>query len=259
MKTKLIMLIALSTFSFQLSTFNCFSQTFQTLTDTNVIFHDYIPDVVVSNPYVDTLKIDINQDGINDLQFYLHYSPATSAYVKSLSNGCKTAFFIQSNTNDSLTSNSLIWVSGDRYWASSMGYQNRLGVIITVGTDNYYGWVQVTYSTGPIAFTIDKYAFCKIANYPFLYGQTSIGTGINEIIATDSTQVFINDAGNLTVQSGKIINSVTLTSVTGVVVVSQNNINSYSANISTAGITHGTYIVQVQFADLSVYTKQIIL
>ena len=107
--------------------------------------------------------------------------------------------------------------------------------------------------------TIDKFAFCKIPNYPFHKGQTTISTGIQNTNTPDSTAVYIGNSGNVIIESGKLIKYITLTSATGIIVTSQNNINSYTANISTAGIAHGTYIVQVQFADLSTYTKQIVL
>jgi len=254
MKTRILIITIIALMSFSLK-----SQTFQTLTDTNVIFYDYIPDVVVTNPLIDTLKIDMNQDGILDIQFYLHYYSPGGAYVKTLTVNCNRAFFMTSNTNDSLTSSLLNWGSGDAVWTSFSNYQNRLGVRITDGVNYYYGWIHVTYSVGPQAMTIDKYAFCKIANYPFLYGQTTINTGIHTINSPDSTNVYLGQGNSVMVESGKLIKNVTVTSATGVVVASQNNVNSYSANISTAGIAHGTYIVQVQFTDLTVFTKQIVI
>ena len=232
------------------------AQTLQTLNDTNVIFHDYVPDVVLSTPS-DTLKIDINQDGLLDIQFYFHYYPFTSPYFKTLNSNCKYASFPPTH-DDSLTSSTLYWWSGDDEWTVSPG-DYRLGIKILDGTNNYYGWIHILKTINPNTMTIDKYAFCKIANYPFLYGQTTISTNMPNINITDSTNVYLGNSGNVIVESGKLIKSLTLTSTTGVVVASQNNINSYSANISTAGIVHGTYIVQVQFTDLSIYTKQIVM
>ena len=238
--------------------FSLKSQTMQTLTDTNVIFYDYIPDIVLSN-LSDTLKIDINQDGLNDFQFYLkQLSPCKVAFVKTLNSNCKIGVFYPTNT-DSLAN--LSYASGDYQWLDPL-YPNRLGVKIIDGTNNYYGWVDVIIvpdGNCDRIITINKYAFCKIANYPFLYEQTTISTGIQNTNTPDNTTVYIGNSGNVIVESGKLIKNLTLTSTTGVVVASQNNINSYSANLSTAGIVHGTYIVQVQFTDLITYTKQIVL
>ena len=233
------------------------SQVLGTLTDTNVVYYDYIPDIVVSNPQTDTLKIDINQDGILDVQFYLHYYPATNCYIKTLNSNCKIAFWGITNNNDTIPS-LLYWLSGDKYWYYN-DYQSRLAIRITDGVNYYYGWVHVSYSNPPQALTIDKYAFCKIANYPFLYGQTTISTGIHTINSTDSTNVYLTQGNSVIIESGKLIKNVKVTSTTGAVVALQNNVNSNNATINTAGIAHGTYIVQVQFTDLSVYTKQIVL
>jgi hypothetical protein len=247
---KIIFIITLTLISFLLK-----SQTI----DTNVIFHDYIPDIVLSNPQTDTLNIDINQDGLLDLRFYIYsMSPAPEPFVKTLNGNCQISFFSHSTT-DTLTSSLIHWGSGNYQWTYFNTY-DRIGVKITNNTYIYYGWVKATVSGGygSRIITIDKYAFCKIANYPFLYGQTSTITNVPIINMEDSTNVYVIN-NSVIIQSGKVIKNVTLTSIIGSVVASQNNVNSTSANISTAGLANGTYIVQVQFVDNSIFTKQIVI
>ena len=234
------------------------SQTLETLTDTNVIFHDYIPDIIVTNPYTDTLKIDLNQDGVLDVQFYIHYYPAPIPYVLTLSSNCHLGFFKYINTSDSLLNSAIVWLSGDVYWNDDY-YQNKLGVRLTVGTDHYYGWVAVTYTRQPPKYVIDKYAFCKIANYPFLYGQTEISTGIPKNSASDEANIRISDSGNIvSIESIKQINSITITNTNGINVVSRNKIRSNNVEISISDLTKGMYIIQVQFTDSKIFTKQIV-
>lgn len=234
------------------------SQNREILTDTNVIFHDYIPDVIVTDPYNDTLKIDINQDGILDFQFCINYYPAPIPYLLVLNVNCKIGFFMNSNNSDSLLNPLIYWCSGNCYWDYD-DYQNKLGVRLTVGADYYYGWVAVTYTRQPPKYVIDSYAFCKIPNYPFLYGQTEISTGTPKNNISDNIKIFTSASGSsLMVESEKQIKSVTITNTNGVIVVDQKNIKSNNAEIGVAGLAHGTYIVKVQFADSKIYTQQIV-
>jgi hypothetical protein len=247
---KIIFIITLTLMSFLLK-----SQTI----DTNVIFHDYIPDVVLSNPQTDTLNIDINQNGLLDLRFYLRWYPSQDPRVKTLNSNIHISFIIPTH-NDSLTSSSLFWLIGDYLVRLSSIYGDHIGVKISNGSNDYYGWVHAIVS-GSYPYeiiTIDKYAFCKIANYPFLYGQTSTITNVPVINEQDSTNVYVIN-NSVIIQSGKVIKNVTLTSIAGSLVASQNNVNSTSAYISTSGLAHGTYIVQVLFVDNSIFTKQIVI
>jgi len=239
-------------------TFSLKSQSFQTLTDTNVIFVDYNPDVILHYNYnQESLSIDINNDSVLDFKFYFTPGSNPGSYISDLNTNCKYTSVWDTVSNDSLNNPAISWSSGANFWYSPT--DAIFGIKIISGSNNYYGWIHAVLSFVPWIMTIDKYAFCKIPNYPFHKGQTTLITNIPNIITPDSTYVYLGSGNSIVVQSGKIINSVTLTSTTGIVVASQNNINSYSTNISTAGIAHGTYIVQVQFTDLSNYTKQIVL
>lgn len=59
MKSKLsiLLLTLISVFSFKAQ-------------DTNIIYHDIVPDYVIT-AYLDTFKVDINDDGLNDVSFYM--------------------------------------------------------------------------------------------------------------------------------------------------------------------------------------------
>jgi len=232
-------------------------------TDTNVIYHDYNPDVILYGSYesTDSLSIDINQDSSLDFKFYyVNVSGGPYPYVKNMHDNCKYTLYSFINNYDSLNNPSINWLSGNIYWNSESFY-DTIGIKIISGSDNYYGWIRTTYvNATPEEIIIDKYAFCKIPNYPFRLGQTEIITSIVSQESNDSTVVYVSDSGSgVVVQSSKTITNVSLTNIQGVVVSSQSYINSGNATISTAGFAHGSYIVQVKFSDGGVYTKQVVL
>ena len=252
MKTKILILSILTVLSFSLMS--------QTLNDTNIIFVDFDPDIVlIGNINVrDSLRIDINQDGILDFKFYYQpYSGGLYPYVGSMNNNCRYNHFNVAN-NDSLNDPSIIWLLGNNFW----GFSDVMwGIKIISGSDDYYGWIHaICGSSNAFLMTIDKHAFCKIPNYPFHLGQTTLTSVSQNFYIPDSITVHLENSGNtVIVQSGKIIKRVILTSINGIEVATQSNINSYSTRINVTGIARGAYIVQVQFKDLTISTKQIVL
>lgn len=252
MKTTIILIIGLG-ISLLLK-----SQSFQILSDTNVIFNDYIPDINLTNPSTDSLLIDINQDGISDIQFYIVFSSTQNwTYIKSLNNNINYAFIWLSLNTDSLASNSLTWNSVAKWW-NPIDCPEKIGVRFSIEDFIYYGWIRVYHT--PYTTNIDKYAFCKIANYPFLWGQTEIISGLPDVRQARNTNVFTYVTGNtLVVQSDKLIKGVKLIKISGIVVISQDNINSGIATIDKSVLAHGTYIVHGTFMDDEVFTIQVIL
>ncbi|MEI6851482.1 MAG: T9SS type A sorting domain-containing protein [Bacteroidota bacterium] len=257
MKTKLFLIT-----TFVLLTFFAKSQSLQLTSDTNVIFHDFIPDTSLFCNLIqhDSLRIDINQDGVMD--FKIFYGPFSDCYpyVGCLNSNTRFYYF-NDNDLDSLNNPSIPWIAGVNFWTPTQNQGVKFGVKIISGGKNYYGWIRAM--GGPnisgVPLIVDKYAFCKIPNYPFHLGQTEIVTNVSPVIAPDNTNIYVANSGNnLVIHSGKIIKNVTLTSLNGVVVLFVDYINSNESSLSISGIAHGTYIVQVQFSDLSIYTKQIV-
>lgn len=228
--------------------------------DTNIIYHDVNPDYIVTAPPLDTFKIDINDDGLNDVAFYIVYTSPIWHYVSNLHLNCNYAFFNQGQ-NDSLTG-SFYWQNTSFSWLHTMD-STRIAVRLIDGTDYYYGWVRVKFDSENVSpykktITIKEYAFCKIANYPFLFGQTELATSVNELPNENNTQVYFNGStSNIVIQSDKQLKEVKLVNMLGATVRTANNINSLNANISTNNLAHGNYIVQVKFKDASVYAVQV--
>lgn len=236
---------------------------FKAQTDTNVIFFDYIPDTIINSMpgLSDTVKIDINLDGTDDLMFYQKTWSFKQDMIKILHANCQFAFF-DSTYSDSLTNPSLIYhgstIGSGSVWPPQDD-RGRIAVRLIDGADYYYGWIRavLTYDY-PRSITIDKYAFCKIANYPFLFGQTELATSVNEILNEHNTQVYFNGStANIVIQSDKQLKEVKLVNMLGATVKSFNNVNALNTNISTNNLAHGNYIVQVKFKDASVYAVQV--
>ena len=86
-----------------------------TISDSNFLIHDYIPDTILYGVsglynYGDSLSIDINDDGIKDFKFYYEIGSLMYFYVSSLNN-CS---YKNLNVTDTitLTNNNISWYMG---------------------------------------------------------------------------------------------------------------------------------------------------
>ena len=242
------------------------SQTMEALTDTSVIYYDYNPDSYIydcitigSLHHGDTFKIDLNNDTIYDIKFY--FVPYLPSYpympiIQTMNNNTKWAIFPVSYS-DSLSNPSLTWRDSSNFYSSF-----RVGIRITSGANYYYGWVRTLSASQDYNisyFLIYEYAFCKIPDYPFLWGQTQIITHMMEINSDNSEKVMINQNNNLLfIQSKAEIKNVTITSISGAKVFLKSTINSNTTEINTDNLASGIYIVKVEHKDGSTFTKQIV-
>jgi hypothetical protein len=265
MKTKLFLLIL----SISLSIHGKAQPSLITTCDSNFLIHDYVPDTILYGVtglynHGDFLSIDINDDGILDFKYYYVFtSGGLYRYIGNLNTNCSYSHFSTTDTI-SLVNPTIFWYSGALYW-SYLDFKDRIFALrLQIGSDYYYGWIHAMAGytdevpTSRATITVDKYAFCKIPNYPLHLGQTEI-VGIQENSTPDSTHMYLANSGNtLIVNSGKTIKNVTVFNATGSLVASQQNINASTANVSMAGLAHGTYLVQVVFGDMSSYARQVL-
>lgn len=235
-------------------------------TDTNIIITDLNPDVYIWHTnylqsHTDSFKIDINDDDTLDIKFYFLNTKYSMHYIAPLNAKCFFAFFDPSN-NDSLSSSQIHWYSYPFQWLIPLVDSVRLGIKFVNGNDVYYGWVRaLTKNEGPYikSYTIDKYAYCKMPNYPLLWGQTEITTSIpdEKMCTTGIVTISLNN-DQVLINSKNVIQNVTVTGITGTEVLTKTGINSKSAEINIGNIAHGTYIVRIEHKDGTVYTKQIV-
>jgi hypothetical protein len=260
MKALIILIILLG-----FSILNSFSQ--ENTGNTNLIYHDYIPDLRL-NPSSDTMKIDINQDNIPDIGIYFYNRSDGGIFlVESLNKNCQYAniYLSSGNSTDSLTRNSLRWGTESSN-CFEIECHGKIGLKFTLNDSTYYGWIKGAQTWMGDAenrrtwFTIENYAFCTIANYPLLWGQTEIITGNNPINSNNNIKFFVNGTGDsIVVQSDKIIKTIKLLNLSGVVIKTWEKVQSMNATLSTTGLTHGAYLVQVTYSGNKVFTEKIVL
>lgn len=235
-------------------------------TDTNVIYFDLDPDVYIWHTtylqsHTDSFKIDLNEDDTLDIKFYFMNSKYSMHYIASLNTKCVYAFF-NSSDSDSLSSSNLNWWTYPFQWLIPMVDSVRLGVKFINGSDVYYGWIKaLAMNEGPYikSYTIDKYAFCKIPNYPFMWGQTEIFTQIPDVQFDHPEIVTVCQTGNiLLVNSKELIKTITLLNIAGMEVYSKSGLNENAIQINTGNYTHGAYIIKIGHKDGSMTTKKIV-
>ncbi|MCF8359062.1 MAG: T9SS type A sorting domain-containing protein [Prolixibacteraceae bacterium] len=234
----------------------------QNITNENAIFYyDFVPDSQLVSP-VDTLKIDINQDRVLDIAFYLvQTSGGDYCYVRSINKNCEFSFFPSEYCSDSLTCDSLKWRIADLPWIEYYS-GNKLALRFTINNNFYYGWLkgyQLYDSNNSKAFYIDKYAFCTIPDYPLLWGQTTL-TGIEEPGLVKTVRAFVNQPEKqITVEADKKIKQVKLVNMNGATVTTIKKVNTTSATLNTAGLPGGAYLVQVTLNNGNVQTVKVLL
>jgi len=148
--------------------------------ENKIYFHDFIPDTLLRYQ-VDTLKIDINQDCISDIAFYLVFtSGGTYCYLKSINPDCQYAFFPDDYCLDLLTCDSLRWRTIQSAWIEYDNHK-KLALRFSINNQYYYGWLRgYQIYSDTFSFFVDQYAFCPIPGYPLLWGQTVL-TDVNDI------------------------------------------------------------------------------
>jgi hypothetical protein len=241
---------------------NVYSQT--DTTGNKLLFHDYQPDVLLLNPYYDSLYIDFNRDKINDVVFYL--VPASGggpyAYIKPTNPNCAFSL-LNYYHSDSLKNDSIRWHT-EKLWMLGEPTYNRIekvGIRIQDGGKNYYGWVKVFFVTSQFNRIehIDQYAFCTIPDYPLVWGQNVL-TGDGKKRELPNQGIIINKKdGSIEVQSEKTVKEVRLLNSSGALLKWKHQNKSKNVHIETQGLPHGTYLIQVSFADQKFYSEKIAL
>jgi hypothetical protein len=227
---------------------------------TEILVHDYDSDICLKSTNMDSLKIDVDNDGVLDIMFY--FESVSSGYyqkIKSLIEKCQIALIIDTK-NDSLKSSTLVWHS-DFTYLMGMFKSEKIGIQINENERNYYGWAHVIFSSEnrERIITIDKYAFCTIPDYPLLWGQTEL-TGKKEIILQDKVKVSVDvHSKSINIQSKEVIKEISLMNSAGRVIQKWRNVKSSKVDISSEGIKGGVYLFRVKNMNNEVFTGKVVL
>ena len=178
-----------------------------------IIYNDFEPDLSKyitwlgdSSGRMDSLDVDINQDGQIDLWFSGYVQHGALLPTTHVSQGWEYCYpYPKGNTL--LNADTLQWNQATDDWLGTGTFMGRIGLRRTIGDQHYYGWMQVycdTLPTQPYPGTIgrniyiDRMAYCTLPDYPLRWGQTSM-----ESIAWEGSEWYYeiqNDDGSITYQ-----------------------------------------------------------
>lgn len=173
-----------------------------------IIYTDFDPDLtlVESINSNDSIVLDIDNDGIDDLKFFFVFYQFTVPVYQAL-NGWNLC-----GVSDSTFLNSEILQWRESYYLQP--YTTYIGMKKVVGTDCYYAWFytydgQTKTQKGTKAATlfIDRTAYSPLPNYPLQAGQTSYYNEVNENTVQPFVVVHPNPTNGLVTITGKKLNS----------------------------------------------------
>ena len=165
-----------------------------------IIYSEYEPDTCFVLNYPDTLSLDLNQDGIHDIYFYLvhHSASGYMTYMRPVtqwrwSNSIRIEQnFWQPLTDTTTIDESLYWESGQSFfsgydspewWYFAFRHQAEDGI--------HYGWAHIK-CTGYCRFCISGMGYCTLPDQPIRWGQTEL-LSVDETVSTD----FVTELFNL--------------------------------------------------------------
>ena len=157
-----------------------------------VIYTDFKPDLKIAWDSHDTIQLDFDQDGVNDLRLYYAYWGHDLMRIQEPLNGFDIRI-IQDGETDIYPEDPYAWShSGDFPWGWWNHYDDHfierpMAVRKVIDNNVFYGWYRV-YAIDSSYVTnnpyhqfedrqwmyIDKMAFCTIPDYPIAWGQTTI-------------------------------------------------------------------------------------
>lgn len=175
-----------------------------------IIYLDFEPDTCKYVTEIDSLEIDIDQDGQIDVRFSGYCQHGALLMTTHVSQGWE-----QCNPypleNTLLNSDSLHWQSYWDDWFGSGTFMGRIGLRKVIGDQYCYGWMQVYCDTVPTHpypgavgrnTYVDRMAFCDIPNYPLVWGQTKI-LGFEETAQTSFATLHPNPTNSLVTITGE--------------------------------------------------------
>lgn len=204
-------------------------------------------------------RIDMNNDSVYDIIFKRGFVKLAGYRIDPyVSDTAKFRLHMKTTQtpSDTLSSPLILWERGT---SINFIYADMFGVRYFDGTDYYYGWIRATDSIAPpydsFFLKFYEFFFCKIPNYPLIFGQVPASLTENQ---HSTTYVNISKQKNqIMLNSNKTIKSVAISNVQGVTIYSAGHIFSTQHTASLTSITTGIYIVRVTFDDNSVITKKI--
>ena len=181
--------------------------------EATILYTDFEPDLYKyitwsenPNSGMDSLDVDLDQDGLVDLWFSGYVQHGALLLTTDVAEGweyCRP----YPEVNTLLDADTLQWRQTTDDWFGTGTFMGRIGLRRKVGNQYYYGWMKVYCDTVPTQpypgaigrnTYIDRMAYCTIPDYPLRWGQTCLYG-----ICLEGTEWYYeiqNDDGSITYQ-----------------------------------------------------------
>jgi hypothetical protein len=159
-----------------------------------IIFTDFEPDLVITNTEEEAIVIDFDNDGTNDIRFNMTWHSA-GGYMTHIKVSGNWRMSEVPDDNDTLTSIELWGYGYDWY---EYGESERFAARKPVDNGFVYVWFRAywyrTINPSTYHIVFDKFAYCTIPDYPLLWGQTTITAGVEEETIENDFVIYPNPA-----------------------------------------------------------------
>lgn len=246
----------------------------------NIIYTVFDPDYniyntscveVYENFLVNCDSIDINHDGIWDINFWYAWSSVAGLEPKFRINhvdnmrACyicdQDEYEYLSEFNYNITGGSYMDYS-DLCDVIALNHEYKMGFRKAVNGGWCYGWLRCTVilfpSYGGCTFKLIDMAYCTIPDYPLVFGQTEFMDIDENEYDTSDARLFPNPAEDrLSLQLSEDVScmNVEIYGIDGRLLKSQND---NFENIDVSGLCSGIYIAKIYLEDGTIVSKKIV-
>ena len=235
-------------------------------TENRIIYQEFEQDFWITLSVNQSYDIDINLDGLSDLR-YTTFEGASGAYTLASSfvavspwQVCYYSTIVWGYPYENyfldigfpLNDTSLCW-GGLCHAVSISPYPNtfplcyKIGLRYRDGEDFYYGWGEFEENReggSKALFHIARACFCTIPNYPLRWGQTNLGSGVEETEAAAFAFVHPNPTNGLVTITGEGLRRAEAVNVLGQRVAMATG-EGNQLTIDLGGLPSGIYFVNV--------------
>jgi hypothetical protein len=230
-----------------------------------VLYRDFKPDLGIAwDPYLgDTIHLDFDNDGINDLRFYFAYWHPRVVMLQEPLKGFDIRA-IQEDEIDIYPDDYWSWIHSGFYpvvWTYCFSTSHSTDFVCRKAVDSnyYYGWyrayvVDSSYISGhsPVEkarIYVDKMAFCTVPNYKLEWGETRIidmdnSPRTNLIPKTSAIQVHPNPTSGLVTITGQDLKTAEVFNALGQCVVAATG-EGERLTVDLNGLPAGVYFVTI--------------
>ena len=231
-----------------------------------IIYRDFDPDLYVgalTYPFpLDTLKVDIDQDGIYDFELFMTI-PSPAFGISALWQTCDEWYYrVRPSEADSMVPFNGTWFNPYRpqmftFYENPTFINDMIGFRKTINGKYYYAWMTIYVtreinginSPGHGVFDevrayVDNVAYCTIPDYPLRWGQTSLTESIEEAESTTFATIHPNPTKDIITVTGENLQQTEVFNMLGQQVFSIKG-EGNGLQIDMTALPAGVYFVNV--------------